>query len=141
MLVTFACMLGLAAVARPLIIILIGEKWLTAVSFLQIICFSGMLYPLHAINLNILQVKGRSDLCLKLEIIKKIIAIGPIVVGIFYGIEYMLWLFSLLDISVYIQLLIQIMVGLTLAFAVYERLKLPEYLEVKRLFLSALHKK
>ena len=91
MLVTFACMLGLAAVAKPLIIILIGEKWLTAVSFLQIICFSGMLYPLHAINLNILQVKGRSDLCLKLEIIKKIIAIGPIVVGIFYGIEYMLW--------------------------------------------------
>ena len=53
MLVTFACMLGLAAVAKPLIIILIGEKWLPAVYFLQIICFSGMLYPLHAINLNI----------------------------------------------------------------------------------------
>ena len=181
MLVTFACMLGLAAVARPLIIILIGEKWLTAVSFLQIICFSGML---HAINLNILQVKGRSDLFLKLEIIKKTIAVFPILIGIFYGIEYMLWgsvltsfiayflnshysadlicystieqikdvlpvlivstimwLFSLLDISVYIQLPIQIIVGLTLAFAVYERLRLPEYLEVKRLGLSALHKK
>lgn len=90
MLVAFACMLGLAAVAKPLILILIGEKWLPAVSYLQIICFSGMLYPLHAINLNILQVKGRSDLFLKLEIIKKIIAVGPIVVGIFYGIEYML---------------------------------------------------
>ena len=188
MLVTFACMLGLAAVAKPLIIILIGEKWLTAVSFLQIICFSGMLYPLHAINLNILQVKGRSDLFLKLEIIKKTIAVFPILIGIFYGIEYMLWgsvltsfiayflnshysadlirystiehikdvlpvfavsltiaavmwLFSLLDISVYIQLPIQIIVGLTLAFAVYERLRLPEYLEVKRLGLSALHKK
>lgn len=49
--------------------------------------------------------------------------------------------FSLLDISVYIQLPIQIIVGLTLAFAVYERLRLPEYLEVKRLGLSALHKK
>ena len=73
MLITFACMLGLAAVAKPLILILIGEKWLPAVYFLQIICFSGMLYPLHAINLNILQVKGRSDLFLKLEIIKKII--------------------------------------------------------------------
>ena len=91
MLVTFACMLGLAAVAKPLIIILIGEKWLPAVSFLQIICFSGMLYPLHAINLNILQVKGRSDLFLKLEIIKKTIAVFPILIGIFYGIEYMLW--------------------------------------------------
>lgn len=91
MLVTFACMLGLAAVARPLIVILIGEKWLPAVAMLQIICFSGMLYPLHAINLNILQVKGRSDLFLKLEILKKIIAVIPITVGIFCGIEYMLW--------------------------------------------------
>lgn len=69
MLITFACMLGLAAVAKPLIVLLIGEKWLPAVGFLQIICFSGMLYPLHAINLNILQVKGRSDLFLRLEVI------------------------------------------------------------------------
>ena len=91
MLITFACMLGLAAVAKPLIIILIGEKWLPAVYFLQIICFSGMLYPLHAINLNILQVKGRSDLFLKLEVIKKVIGVFPILAGIFYGIEYMLW--------------------------------------------------
>lgn len=188
MLVTFACMLGLAAVARPLIIILIGDKWLPAVGFLQIICFAGMLYPLHAINLNILQVKGRSDLFLKLEVIKKIIAIGPIVIGVFYGIEYMLWggvltsfisyflnsyysaglihyptsrqikdilpvfvvslivaaiMWSLswLNISVYVQLPLQIIVGGALAFVVYEKLRLPEYLEVKRLALSAFHKK
>ncbi|MFR9263287.1 MAG: polysaccharide biosynthesis C-terminal domain-containing protein [Bacteroides cellulosilyticus] len=50
-----------------------------------------MLYPLHAINLNILQVKGRSDLYLKLEIIKKIIAVITIFIGIFWGIECMLW--------------------------------------------------
>lgn len=91
MLITFACMFGLAAVAKPLIVFLIGEKWLVAASYLSIICFSGMLYPLHAINLNILQVKGRSDLFLKLEIIKKIIAIFPIAIGIFWGIELMLW--------------------------------------------------
>ncbi|WP_322933481.1 lipopolysaccharide biosynthesis protein [Bacteroides sp. CG01] len=91
MLVTFICMLGLAAIAKPLIILLIGEKWLPAVQFLQIICFSGMLYPLHALNLNILQVKGRSDLCLKLEIIKKLILILPIIAGICWDIEYMLW--------------------------------------------------
>lgn len=90
MLITFTCMLSLAAVAKPLIILLIGYKWLPAVSFLQIICFSGMLYPLHAINLNILLVKGRSDLSLKLEIMKKIILVFPILIGIFYGIEYML---------------------------------------------------
>ena len=90
-LISFACMLGLAAVAKPLIILLIGEKWLPAVGFLQIICFSSMLYPLHAINLNILQVKGRSDLFLKLEIVKKIIAVGPLVLGVLFSIEYMLW--------------------------------------------------
>ncbi len=90
MLVTFACMLGMAAVAKPMIVILIGEKWLPAAHYLQIICFAGMLYPLHAINLNILKVKGRSDLFLKLEIIKKIIAVLPILLGIFLGIEYLL---------------------------------------------------
>jgi len=91
MLVTFACMFGLAATAKSLVIILIGEKWLLAVPFIQIMCFAEMLYPLHAINLNILQVKGRSDLFLKLEIVKKIIGIIPIIIGIFCGIEKMLW--------------------------------------------------
>jgi O-antigen/teichoic acid export membrane protein len=91
MLVTFSCMLGLAAVAKPMILILIGEKWTPAITYLQIICLSSMLYPLHAINLNILQVKGRSDIFLKLEIIKKMIGVGPILLGVFYGIEPMLW--------------------------------------------------
>lgn len=83
MLVAFTCMLGLAAISKSLVIVLIGEKWMEAASFLQIICFSGMLYPLHALNLNILQVKGRSDLFLKLEIIKKAIAVLPIILVFF----------------------------------------------------------
>lgn len=91
MLITFACMFGLAAIAEPLVLILIGDKWLVAIPFLQIICFSEMFYPLHAINLNILQVKGYSNLFLKLEIVKKIIAVLPIVLGIFGGIKFMLW--------------------------------------------------
>lgn len=91
MLVTFGCMLGLAAIAKPMIITLIGEQWLPAVPFLQIICLQMMLYPLHAINLNMLQVQGRSDLFLKLEIIKKCIAIGPLLLGIFVNIYWMLF--------------------------------------------------
>lgn len=91
MLITFACMLGLAAVAEPLVQILIGAKWLFAVPYLQILCFAEMSYPLHAINLNVLQVKGRSDLILKLEILKKVIGLIPVVLGIFIGINYMLW--------------------------------------------------
>jgi O-antigen/teichoic acid export membrane protein len=91
MFVSFTCMLGLAAVAKPLVVVLIGSKWLTAGSYLQIICLAGMLYPLHAMNLNILKVKGRSDLFLKLEIVKKIIGTIPILLGIFIGIKVMLW--------------------------------------------------
>ena len=90
MLVTFVLVLGLAACGKQFIIVLIGEKWLPCVPFLQIICFQMVLYPLHSLNLNVLQVKGRSDLFLKLEIIKKIIGVIPILLGIFVGIYSML---------------------------------------------------
>lgn len=91
MLVTFCCMLGLASVAKPMILSLIGEQWMQAVPLLQIICFNMMLYPLHAINLNMLQVQGRSDLLLKLEIIKKLFGTIPLLLGIFIGVYWMLW--------------------------------------------------
>ena len=90
MLVTFVLVIGLAACAKSFIVVLIGEKWLPSVPMMQIISFSLMLFPLHAINLNMLQVQGRSDLFLKLEIIKKAIAVVPIVLGIFCGIYVML---------------------------------------------------
>ena len=83
--------MALAAMAKPLIVILIGEKWLSAAEYLQIICLGALLYPVHSINLNVLTVMGRSDLFLKLEIIKKIIGTIPIVIGIFLGIKVMLW--------------------------------------------------
>lgn len=90
MLPTFVLMLGMAACAESMIQVLIGEQWLECVPMLQIICTYGMLYPLHALNLNMLQVQGRSDLFLKLEIIKKIIGIGPVLLGIFVNIYWML---------------------------------------------------
>lgn len=90
MLPTFVLMLGMAACAKPMIQVLIGEQWLECVPMLQIVCIYGMLYPLHALNLNMLQVQGRSDLFLKLEIIKKIIAIGPLLLGVFVDIYLML---------------------------------------------------
>lgn len=102
MLVAFACMFGLIAIAKPLITILIGEKWLPSVPYLRILCLAGVLYPLHALNLNILLVKGRSDLFLKLEILKKFVAIPPIYFGIFYGIEAMLWGSVIVSIIAYV---------------------------------------
>jgi len=90
MFITFVLMLGMAAIAEPMIITLIGEKWRPAIVYLQMLCFVGMFYPLHALNLNMLQVSGRSDLFLKLEIIKKILAIPTIIIGVLYGIKIMI---------------------------------------------------
>lgn len=64
-------MMGLAAVAEPLIRLLLTEKWLPCVPFLRIFCVTYMLYPVHTANLNAIKAMGRSDLTLKLEIIKK----------------------------------------------------------------------
>ena len=91
MLASFVFIFGLAAVAESLVVVLIGPQWREAAHYLQILCFSACLYPLHAINLNMLQVEGRSDLFLKLEIVKKIIAVGPLCLGIFIDIDWMLW--------------------------------------------------
>lgn len=75
----------MALLADQLVIFLFTEKWLPMVPIFQIICFSGVLYPLHLYNLMILQVKGRSDLFLRLEIIKKLIMVVIIFISIFYG--------------------------------------------------------
>jgi O-antigen/teichoic acid export membrane protein len=81
----------LGAIAYPLILVLLGEKWIGAADYLQPLCIVGIFFPLHAINLNIITVKGRSDLFLKLEIIKKILAVPTIFIGIFYGIDIMIY--------------------------------------------------
>jgi O-antigen/teichoic acid export membrane protein len=87
--VIFPLMTGLAAIARPLIITLLTPKWEGAVLLMQIMCFSAMLYPIHSINLNLLQVKGRSDLFLRLELIKKSIGVLMLCVTIPMGIPAM----------------------------------------------------
>lgn len=87
--VIFPLMLGLAAVAEPLVLTLLKEQWLFAATLLSIICFSMMWYPVHAINLNLLQVKGRSDLFLRLEIYKKIIGVIILCVTIPMGLVAM----------------------------------------------------
>ena len=69
--IIFPLMMGLAAVAKPMVISFLTEKWLFSALIIQILCFAQMWFPVHAINLNLLQVKGRSDLFLKIEIIKK----------------------------------------------------------------------
>lgn len=81
----FPLMVGLSAVSEPFILLLLKEQWHFAAVILQIISFASMWYPIHAINLNLLQVKGRSDLFLRLEIIKKILGITILCVTVPIG--------------------------------------------------------
>lgn len=83
--VVFPLMMGLSALAKPFVILLLGEKWLPSVLLLQILCFGLMLDPICNINLNLLYVKGRSDLVLKLEVIKKVIAVTILVASLPFG--------------------------------------------------------
>ena len=91
MFISFVGMLALAACSKSLIFVLIGEKWEQAATFLPILCLNFMLYPVRAINTNMLKVVGRSDKILILEIIKKSIAVGPLLLGVFVSIYWMLW--------------------------------------------------
>ena len=87
--IIFPLMVGLAAVADPFIRALLGEKWVETIPYLQILCFALMWDHLSSLNLNLLYVKGKSDLVLKLEIIKKTIAVIILFVSIPFGIIVM----------------------------------------------------
>ncbi|TQO37351.1 O-antigen/teichoic acid export membrane protein [Arenibacter algicola] len=84
-------MLGGAALAKPLFELILGPIWLDAVPFFQILSIAAMLYPIHAFNINVLQVYGRSDLFLKLEIIKKLFLAIGIAIGIQFGVIGLVW--------------------------------------------------
>ena len=81
----------MGVLAEPLIRFLFTAKWMPAVPYFQILCVTGILYPLHAYNLNILNVKGRSDLFLKLEIIKKVLVVIMIFITLRFGIIGLIW--------------------------------------------------
>ena len=87
--IIFPLMIGLSVVAFPMIRLILTPKWEGCSLYLQIICFALMWYPIHAINLNLLQVKGRSDLFLRIEIIKKIVGVCIMCITIPLGITAM----------------------------------------------------
>lgn len=84
--IVFPILMGLSATASPLVFITIGPQWEKCIIYLQIICFSVMWLPIHSLNLNVLVVKGRSDLFLRVEIIKKIISVSVLLITLNYGI-------------------------------------------------------
>lgn len=82
-------MFGLAAVSESLIKILLTEKWMDCIIFVQIFCFVYMLMPIHTANLQAINALGRSDIFLKLEIIKKVVGIIILIITIPLGVHAM----------------------------------------------------
>jgi len=83
-------MIVMGIIADPMIHVLLGDKWSGAIPYLQLIVLVGVFFPMHAINVQILAALGRSDLFLRIEVLKKMIGIPPILLAIFVGIEAMI---------------------------------------------------
>ncbi len=84
--------MGLGMVlAEPLFRVIFTEKWLPSVPYFQVLCLAAVLHPLHSYNLNVLKVKGRTDLFLRVEVIKKLVGVGFIVGTLPYGIMGLIW--------------------------------------------------
>ena len=81
--IIFPMMAGLAACSAPIISLLLTDKWLPCVPYMQIYCFTLAFYPVHSCNLQTINAMGRSDMFLKLEIIKKTYGILALVIAVF----------------------------------------------------------
>lgn len=82
-------MVGFAVCSKQLVSLILTDKWLPAVPFMQVFCISFAFYPIHTANLNAIKAMGRSDLFLKLEIIKKSIGVVTIIIAVKFGVMAM----------------------------------------------------
>lgn len=82
-------MMGLAFTATSIVSLVLTDKWLPCVPFLRIFCFVYVFFPIHTANLNAIKAMGRSDLFLKLEVIKKVIGLIVLVCTMWFGVEAM----------------------------------------------------
>lgn len=90
-LISFTAVFGVWAVAGPFILTVFGDQWLPAVGYLRIMCFSGLFLPLMMCSANVINADGRSDITLVLEILKTVMGLIPVVFGIIFSVEALLW--------------------------------------------------
>ena len=120
-LVNFPMMIGLAVIARPLVLVLLTEKWAESIPYLQLLCFLGLLFPLHVINLNILKAVGRSDLFLQLEVIKKVLIIMNIAITWRWGISFIIY--GMMVTSIISYYLNSRYTGILIGYSIWEQLR------------------
>jgi teichuronic acid exporter len=120
-LVTFPMMIGLAIIARPLVLVLLTDKWAGCIPYLQLLSVYGLLIPLHLINLNLLQTLGRSEIYLRLEIVKKIFIIISIAITWRWGISAMIY--GLITSSIICYYLNSYYTGIQIDYPFWEQLR------------------
>lgn len=81
----------LAVIGQPLFQLLLTDKWMPSVEYFQILCLGAMLYPIQNLNLNIFKVYGRTDLTLKLALLKKLVVLVVVLIGFLAGMKALLW--------------------------------------------------
>lgn len=84
-------MVALVVLANPIYHFLYGDKWMAAAPYFQILCICGILFPINSYNINLLEAKGRSDLHLRLEVIRRVIGVAAAFIGLQFGIYGLLW--------------------------------------------------
>ncbi|MBP1630123.1 MAG: polysaccharide biosynthesis protein [Bacteroidetes bacterium] len=129
--IVFPLMIGLAAIAKPFIILILTEKWAGVIPILQILCIYYMWYPINAVHQNLMQVKGRSDLFFRLEMVKKVIGIGLLFIALPFGIIYLcvsLIVYSLVSLSLNTYFAAKL-----IDFSIWQQLK-----DISRIFLLSI---
>ena len=119
-LVNFPMMIGLCLIARPLVLVLFTDVWSNSIPYFQLLSLGGMTYPLHLINLNILQALGRSDLFLRLEVIKKAFILMNIAVAWRWGLHPMV--FGIVAISIISYYINSYYTGILIGYSIREQL-------------------
>lgn len=90
-LLNFPITVGILVTARPLVLVLLTDKWAPCIPYLRLLCLAGLLFPMNWFNRNVLYAMGRSDLCFRLELVKKIMILINIAIMWRWGIEAMIW--------------------------------------------------
>lgn len=85
-------MICLIIVAQPLFSVILGEQWMVAAGYFKILCVTGLLYPIHSLSLNLINIKGKSRLLFYLEVTRKTIFLLIILISMYFSIEFFIWM-------------------------------------------------
>jgi O-antigen/teichoic acid export membrane protein len=117
----FPLLIGLAIIARPMIIVVLTNKWIQSVQYLQLLCFAGLLYPIYITNLNIIKSQGFSDLFFKFEIVNKLLIALALVITYRWGVVPMIY--GQIVTSVIISFFSSYFSGKMINYSVFDQIK------------------